>query len=188
MESYYHTYVTFSRGTAAIAELNGPFDLLSVVERWAGIAAAGRVRVVDFDDLRGSAEPLWARFLELALGRPWAGPTISMAAAENVSLPPMTLVLCRELRKSGASEDQIAMFIAAVSRIRPVERQALLDGDTAARLDALYAAELERLRASPLVDGFFPSAPAVPPAHGIVIDDMASALSAMIRACTVTKA
>lgn len=186
MQSYYNTYITFGGGTEAIRDLNGPFDLLSVVERWSAIATDRKVRVLELDALLHPTEPLWSRFLDLGLRRPWAGPPLYEGTDQNVSLAPMVLVLCRELRRSGASEEQIRAFLASVAHIAPAERQTLLGPDQAAQLDARYADELARLRASPLVDGVFALASAAPTSGGVLIEDLSSALAALIRARTVT--
>lgn len=150
--SWYNTYVMFSRGTDSPEGMSWKPDVVRACRAWSGAPGCDRMVVMDYDGLSKSRDRFVQLFFEKA-GISLAGPIDWDASAQNVSSSPWTIVLARELRKSGASDESIRGLSARFDAIPRKGAYSFLSVDELRRYDALFEQTIRELADMPKIEG-----------------------------------
>jgi hypothetical protein len=151
--SFYDTYIFYAKGTLDLMAASfNPFSIESYIDRWSAIATNKKVRLVSYDLLRQDKVSLVEDFYH-RIGITLPNTMVGSDAAENTSNRPDIQIIARELRKSGASENQINETARTMGLIKPAYRQRLLGPADTAKFDDLYQTTMRSLLSSDKVEG-----------------------------------
>jgi hypothetical protein len=150
--SWYNTYVMFSRGTDTLANIRWKLDVVRACQVWSRAPGCDRLIAMDYDELSKSRD----RFVEAFFHQSGISVDPSFCwdmNAENVSSAPWTIIFTRELRKSGASDEVIRALCARFDAIPRNGAYSFLTLDELNRDDDLFEQTVRELVRLPKVVG-----------------------------------